>query len=508
MDIFDDLAAVRLIPGNSYLYSIQAFTRDVIRWDDSEGLRSKATLLTVTAQWEALIKGHVLLSDRAGNLGVKDVQLTYNFANGTQTGSVTTDAGGAFQFRILTAKVLGLVSAPLLITVSKVTVSGSAEIVHTFSYNTVRLDNGLLLPALQPYSFDNYLKIIDETSVPVRGNVFIAGTGGDDRWGTQHNGNAQLSAFPYGCPLENVTVCVHDVYSRVQLACDSTDASGRYEMNVAAGMTVYLTLQHPKKHTFLLLPSSTRKPTADVEIVQLSDNKKVRVQTYYLAADPNEAALSVDFADVERRHLTVQMAGGFCNHSIGVTTIQLSYPTCGSEWLYQYEVTDYEGENHFRLMPAQLLEVELLKVHSLRGDGSRQTQQQVVDSIGTGVATTIDLQENPNTVRWVYHGKPELSLTLEGGLDGGCGFVSVATQSRLNVTITVVETIDWMNVTCDWVPGMIRRNQRREDAVWSSFVGLRSVFTYFSVCPFLWLVTLPSLCSFSFRKHHTDQRLG
>ena len=226
-DIYDDMIGSQLIPGNSYRYTVIAFTRDTIRWDDSAGLRSNPTTLVYRARWEASVSGYVRLESAAGNLGVGDVRVAYNLSSGLVTGFTTTDSDGFFTINFKTLGINGLVPASVQLNFSKTTVAGDESVEHVFEYNSVAT-SVVTIKALQPLTFDTEITVIDTTSLPIRGSVFVAGTGADDRWDTQHNANADPSAFRFGCPLENVTVCIFAINQQAQLGCTATDAGGSF----------------------------------------------------------------------------------------------------------------------------------------------------------------------------------------------------------------------------------------------------------------------------------------
>lgn len=432
-------------------------------------------------QWEAQVSGTVRLSNQAGNLGVDNVKVSYNFTDASGSSSVwiagqeVTDGDGRFTIHIITPDLVGTALGRLEIKFSKQTVSGDAVIEHEFSYNNVPT-NMVSINSLKAFSFDRELDIIDRTSLPFHGSVYIAGTGGDNRWGTAHNGPG-LSSFHQGCPLENVTVCLFDVYSQSKLSCSATDLSGKYSLHAAGGTSVYVEITSAGNHEYELLQSSTRKPSGFFNLTNLDTGRERTVAYYKLEFGAASNSLVVDFADISREQLTVQVAGGHCNHSVGISTVVLSYPTCGDQWLYEYEVTGYDKTNSNKMVPAQFLSVTLKNVARELEGGGRQSQPQVVASMGTDVVRRVDLSSGAGIARWVFHGKPKISVSFDVASDRGCGYLAIPTRYQSLVTVTVVEQIDWMHLTCDWVEGRLPRIHLQTHHLTSSPLLCLSIFS-------------------------------
>lgn len=416
------------------------------RWDDDAGFQSDLTCVDYTLNWEARIRGVVTLSEEAGLLGVHDVKVTAVAENDLYQASVITDEDGEFEFRLLLPHPPATELVALTLTFEKTTVSKDNTIVHQFTHNNIPTTN-VTFHALKHLSFDNMVHVVDTTSMLLKGHVYVAGTGGDNRWSMAHDPSLGPSLYPYGCPRFNASVCVLDLYTAATIRCTRTDLEGRYTLAAPLGTEVFFRVEDDDGDTFELLADvSTRKPLGSRQITSPSGETE-SVKYYQLSPEGQDPSLSVDFVETTRANVTLEVLGGFCNRTLGDVMVEMQMPSCGSRgWSHQFRQS---GKRLTLLLPAQKLSFRLVKL--LYGEVEQAVVAQVLKAAQQDVIT-VDASESSGYGSWVYHGQPSID-TKYSVPSSPCPRLDMFTKKIVTVDITVVETFPWVSATCDNVQG-------------------------------------------------------
>ena len=144
--------------------------------------------------------------------------------------------------------------------------------------------------------FEQHVGFIDDTSEPFQGAVVIDGTG---------HANLDL-----GCPLQGVRVCLHDYHHpEHQLACDFTNALGEYNIPAVVGLRVGINATY-----------------FEHDVRPLDESRHVGG---FLIQD-DQVIDGVDFADVEKEEMVVEVVGGLCNRRLGTVELAVKRASCPS----------------------------------------------------------------------------------------------------------------------------------------------------------------------------------
>ncbi|EDQ86327.1 uncharacterized protein MONBRDRAFT_11172 [Monosiga brevicollis MX1] len=431
--IYDDVAtSSELQVGHTYQYCISAYSKTSFVWAEDSGLtgsyESAQTCISHQVLWEAELTGRVQLTDAAGNLAVADTNIEWFYErNGVFVlgGNLTTDADGRFAVYVKT-DLLGTEQEMLVLRPSKT--SGTVQ--HRYTCNGLPCtEQRILVKAL---TFDQETTFVDATTVPFEGSVFVKGT--------------EHANYALGCPLRNARVCLYNHHAHTALGCARTSITGYYVVPVAAGLTVYPVVEY-NNHTFERV-NTGRAPTGRYDSVSLAGE----ALTYdYYAIKSDEVSQPTIFIDTSAATMTMQMAGGRCNRTLGTTTVQITYATCLATWSKDITFSTYE---HVVDLPQQEFFVELMGVqHDSEILG--ETVPAFFEEHG-GKKLTIDLKaEEPDTARWEYHPEPQITVHLSGDRSGECSFAVLEREAPTTISVTAIEPF-WSTIeSCSWVEGNI-----------------------------------------------------
>eukprot|EP00808_Paulinella_micropora_P010314 g76968.t1 len=405
--------------------------------------------------WESVIKGRFTLPAEAGGLPVDDVQVHWTAVGGANqniSGQVFSAADGKFEIHILT-DVITTETATVTLTFRKNT--GGVE--HLFLCDGVNQCTSKQI-AIRHLTFDNYVAVIDDTSVPFTGRVGIQGT----EYPTDNN-----------CPVYQARVCLRDFKTDAEYVCVETNAKGEYEAPAVLGLTVKAAVKY-KQHTF-----NPVNPAAH------SNGFYIEAKTFWR---------NIDFVDNTTEQLTIEVVGGKCNRRLGFSEMQLGIESCPG-WTRKLTLGNIRSQLS---VPAHELDVKLVAVFDdaqnqlgeitayfgaklgsrrvikidlteIKKENEKKTQakadlQASTDAQGTPTtqatpaATSVD---NPALVRFEYHPQPQLSIEFKGSPSGPmCGsppeppYVLPANVFT-KATVKIKEVFGPNVLDCDWIDGSV-----------------------------------------------------
>lgn len=245
----------------------------------------------------------------AGSLPIKGVTITYqiyseNFVRldcDDCSGSVLTNEGGGFtiDFNLDHPFLHGVGESddiPVVLTFHKTTGSGDNGVDHLFLCNElleVCNEDGGHTIFLNHLAFKTPLRVHDDTGVPFRGVVSIADT-------------------DLLCKVANAEVCLVEhiemTGTQTPLVCGSTNGRGEYELPAVLGIRVDDIEIKYNEHTFEATEDS-------------------RFEAGTIIAEGGFYS-GMDFVDVTKTELTVEVAGGLCNRNLGLSDIGIKIVGC------------------------------------------------------------------------------------------------------------------------------------------------------------------------------------
>ncbi|EDQ84448.1 uncharacterized protein MONBRDRAFT_12796 [Monosiga brevicollis MX1] len=430
--VYDDiLNSDDLNVGNVHQYCVSAYSRTAFVWAEDESVsgsyESHQTCTSFQIQWEARIQGRVQLTDSAGKLPVADTSVEWFFQDRPHLGgNLTTGPDGTFTIYVKTSELSNDVES-IVVRVAK----QSGDISHRYTCSGQPCSEQTLL--VSALTFDNEVVFVDATTVPFEGYLFIQGT--------------EHASYANGCPLQGVRVCVINHIEHTSLGCSVTSTAGYFVVPVAAGLTVYPSFDY-NNHTFERL-NEGRAPTGFYDSVDLA-GAPVAYDFYKLESDGSRQA-PVIYIDTTTTTMTVQVAGGLCNRTLGNTTLQLSYPTCAASWSQEITFGEYE---HLVEVPAQNFDVELISLtHNAVELGD--TVPNYFAAKGTRKQRADLLSSRPAAVRWEYHPEPVVTLSMTNNVGGDCNLFILPRDTTTTITVDVTESF-WADITaCPHIDGNV-----------------------------------------------------
>ena len=416
--------------------------------------QTQPTCTPFQVRWESQLEVTVLLERDAGSLPSAGVEVTWwlgetkrvrgdigwgssgSFKTVNVTYSGLTDENG--KIVILLHKTWPNAPREILVSIRK----SSAHIEHRFECNGLPCANQRLF--LNPLTFDNKMAFTDVSTEPFIGNIFIDGT--------QHD------AMSFGCPLAGVQVCLIDHIHHTSLGCSITDEVGYYVVPVAIGLMVYPIASYAN-HTFTRIADpSVRSSQGSITTV---DNSGGELKYDYFTIDENgDWRVPVHFLDTSSSKVSLAVAGGKCNRTLGNTTVRFSYTTCASTW--SKDVTFSEWQTSVA-MPAHKFQVEVVEVnHPTIEIGD--TVPAYLTAIGT-IKQDVDMTQEESQVRWEYRPEPTIHMEIvAAAVAPNCTDLVIARDIETDVIITVLEEYHGQPA-CTWIEGNVTlHNQLGENA--------------------------------------------
>ena len=438
--IYDDiLASEELTVGQTYTYCLNAYSRSVINWVEADSVsasyESNPICSQFQIQWEARLTGRVHLTDNAGKLPVANTNVAWSIGNGALSGDTETDKDGKFTIYIRTSN-LAQEYEEMTVTVSK----QSAYINHQYECDGLPCTQRTVL--LQALDFAHSIEFTDVSTIPFIGNVYVDGT--------------QHAEMPSGCPLPKAQVCLKDHVHHASIGCGITDSVGYYAIPAAVGLSVYAEVSF-SNHTFARLTGPVfRANTGAIDTVDMN-GQPVQYE-YFLIQEDAELQRPTNFVDHTYSTVTLHMAGGKCNRTLGNTTARFTYATCASTWSKDVVFSDWEAIVD---MPAHRFEVEIVDVsHAVHEIGD------MVPSYLTAVGSRkqdADMTSQTAQVRWEFHPEPSIGLDIDRALPNGCGTAVLPRDIETKITATVVERFWGGQADCTWIEGNVTmRNELGE----------------------------------------------
>ena len=263
-----------------------------------------------TVSWEGSISGQVTLKPSASSLPVQGVVITWalmdhQFNQTLVNGSTTTSGSGSFQIAV--NEVLNLlndVDYPIVINFAKQTTSGNTTIDHTFLCNsgTINCTSNGTIVYLRHLDFNVPVTAYDATGIPFSGKVVVGSTGGPD------SGD--------GCPIIGAKVCLVDqsgMSAGTGSVCGTTDSFGEYSIPAILGSRVGVRISY-YNHTF-----------------QPIDQDSAALYDSGVLIEAGGLYQNNDFEDITQADLYVEVAGGLCDLTMGVSTIMVKV-SGGCQW--------------------------------------------------------------------------------------------------------------------------------------------------------------------------------
>ncbi|EDQ87631.1 uncharacterized protein MONBRDRAFT_33191 [Monosiga brevicollis MX1] len=414
--IYDDaVISPEVDVGSAYSYCISAYSRTTVVWADNQQLDSRyessQTCIDFKIKWEAMVKGSVNIgNDEFESVPVADTTIEWTLG-GVLSGTTTTDSNGQYEIYIQT-DLLSQKYEQMNISVSK----QSEAVNHTYECDGLPCTSRTFL--VEWLTFNTEADFTDVSAVPVYGYVYINGTESDSN--------------PDGCGMNNAHVCFNSHYSHSAIVCAYTDATGYYVAPIPAGMVVYGTVD--------------RTPDGTVDTLSLVGD--VLAYSYFSISFDELSSESINFHDVTTRNVTLQVAGGKCNRTLGTSTLVFSLPTCTiqKEVPVRYETT--------LQMPATLWEVTY--TGTLPDDDTDIGDMMINYFEAAGTLTQdADLSSDDTTVRWEYHSAATISVDIGSTLASSCDVHTINRDVISNVTVYVYEEYWNDQDDCTWVEGSL-----------------------------------------------------
>ena len=258
-------------------------------------------------KWQASIAGKITTEPEAGSLPIETVLVTWELldldkVNIISSGSYPTkkDGGFAITFDETSGLLENDIDYPVRIKFFKVSEADPKDISHSFLCNQGTIDctdTGTIV-YLRHLQFEAPVHVYDDTSVPFTGRIIIGDTASDE------SGE--------GCAIFGAQVCLVDKHARTgdtQGVCVLTRPNGDFEAPAVIGSKVSVQVNY-KNHTFL--------PTFE-NIWDYDDG---------IVVDINRRYERHDFMDMTKAKLFVEVAGGLCDHMLGISKIKVKVANC------------------------------------------------------------------------------------------------------------------------------------------------------------------------------------
>jgi hypothetical protein len=249
--------------------------------------------------------------------------------------------------------------------------------------------------------------------------------------------------------------------------CLKYDCSGSYMLPVAMGLTVYVSVMY-NQHDFRRLSDGivdgiVLKGT----IYQTSSSGVTQKSVEYI--EIGESSISnINFEDITTATVTIQLAGGLCNRTLGNAIINLKRDLCPNFvfplLLEQNPSVPLSYQANYAI-PAHQMTVEFGRLQTSNVNFNLEVgryltathNNSAVIDLRNVTANTTEIQE---TVRFEYHPAPTIRVVLSGVAPATCDD-PLATPplvaprlTATNVTVTVSEQYPGV-AECTNVPGEV-----------------------------------------------------
>jgi hypothetical protein len=184
--------------------------------------------------------------------------------------------------------------------------------------------------------------VIDDTTVSFKGKVTVAGT--------------ETASNSLGCPLLGVKVCVKDHRVRKQLTtiesvCVLTDSEGNYDLPALVGTFISPYVDY-MNHTF--------RAFDPVHETMFQGGIEIKAKTMYVG---------YNLQDTNKANLTIEVAGGLCNHVLGLSFIRLKMQDCPS---WPGQVLQQSDFRQHHPVISQIVELKMEAIHGRTDDIVRE----------------------------------------------------------------------------------------------------------------------------------------
>eukprot|EP00978_Attheya_sp_CCMP212_P027543 scaffold92309_cov43-Attheya_sp.AAC.1 len=336
----DDLRISELKVGTGYNYCVRAVSehysdhRSEVKGETV--FSSEETCGIHVVRWQASISGKITTAPQSGSLPIESVIVSWTLYSSNQVdviaqGRQVTEESGLFMahFDELSIYLENEKEYPVLFQFSKLTETFNSTIIHRFLCNegTVNCTDTGTIAYLKHLEFEKPLHVYDTTSVPFKGKILIEGTDSE--------------ASGDGCLINGATVCLIDksiTGSDAEGICVDTDSNGEYEAPAIIGSTVSVEVNY-RNHTFLPFYGNI-----------IDYDKGITI-------DPAGRYERNDFMDMTKAHLFVEVAGGLCNHTLGISTIKVKVRQCN--WFQEFTQDSFKAAY---LVPGSQLDVSVMNV--------------------------------------------------------------------------------------------------------------------------------------------------
>jgi hypothetical protein len=216
-------------------------------------------------------------------------------------------------------------------------------------------------------------------------------------------------------------------------------------------------------HTFKRINYADRQPTGnDAGFVSSSENQK-ETHEFFLIQQPTN---KIDFEDVSTIDVTVELAGGLCNHQLPASTIWFTrQPECGTDFKM---VKNLAGFSTVITLPAHRFDFAFGEMSSNLPTFNLAVRDYLIRATNnTGEFDLVNITDSSinKRARFEYHPLPTLAVSFEEIDAAKCDdeeppkFVAVPSQTTTKAVIAVSESYP-VNLskkidTCTYVQGVI-----------------------------------------------------
>ncbi|EGD74967.1 hypothetical protein PTSG_07192 [Salpingoeca rosetta] len=438
-------------PGSYSKYCVSA--TNAVDYETS-GYSSAPTCTDLQIAWETVVRGQITIDSDEIHLPVKGVRVDAAIGDVFST-THFTDEDGFFEIHVYSTELFKL-RETMTLSFSKT----SGDIAHTFSCGGIACTEQHII--VEHLRFDQEVAVRDTTSVPFSGRVTIKGT--------EHQG------YFNGCPLRDVEVCLYDrLHGSRTLGCTITDAQGYYTAVAVLGSSVGVRITFGNSsHSFARAdysPNAPNAPSGFFIATSASTGLETREGFYDIVDD--KMWESIDFQDVTTDVVTVDVAGGLCNRTLGRSILEFRYDSCPT-WVRTEQTSERLSK---WTLPAHIMTVRFQRL--VRDGNVREEMTRYFSAtLGTARSQHADLRnpqdksEEKKMVRFEYHPPPTLTVAFVPVLPHSCNYADgtpytvMQQRTQTVATITVIEDFGAGVETCDIVPGALEiENQLGESPV-------------------------------------------
>ena len=268
--------------------------------------------------------------------------------------------------------------------------------------------------------FNTPVHVIDDTTVSFRGRISVNGT-----------------SLPFeedlGCAIPLAEVCLidHATRNKIQVQepiCVMTDGNGEYALPAVIGTTISPQVNYHFHDFEAVNPEHT-----------ILFSQGIRIE-------PDGDYGGFDLADTTTTSLAVEVAGGFCNHPLGVSDVRLTIQGC----LWEGVVLTQDQYRQEHNVVAQFVD---LSVDDIRGrDGN--SRGPIIRALSTSRDSSIDLRDLEEEDELASNATPE-----------GAGSDTSGTMSNGNSTASSLDATEVVGNSTNATTGKVTMGNENTTAI-------------------------------------------